>query len=430
MSEACETVNLVNLGATLFHQARFTEAAAAWINALKQNPNNGTAWRYLGIALQLSEAPEEAVTILKQALCCEPECAESWLQLGTALSEIGQSEAPIQCYEQAISLKPDWLEPRCNLSHALLLAGHFEQGWKCLEWNLKREFNLRFGAFEHRPMWRGEPIQSSEQLTLVSEQGYGDTLQFMRYIPHLRMLGFNISLCAQPSLHGIIRSSGIDANPIQINLAKNFTQSAWAPLQAVPGFLGITPAQPGWQGFYIKADAQKLTYWREKLDKELPPRVGLCWQGNPSHELTNLRGRSISLEALTPLSRITGGSLVSLQKGTGSEQLDQCTFKESFVSCQDEISASNCFDDTAAILSCCDLVITTDTAVAHLAAGMGKSTWLLLKHVPEWRWGLHGSDSFWYPSMRLFRQPERGRWDLAIQDVCDALNNWEKAQGS
>lgn len=421
MSEAFGPLEQLNRGAVLFHESRFLEAAAAWKAALKQDPLNGRTRRYLGMALQLSEALEEAVKVLKQALCCEPDSAESWTQLGTALSEIGKSDATIRCYEHAINLQPDQLEPRCNLAHALLLTGRFQQGWQWFEWNLKREFDLRFGAFEHRPMWRGEPLQPTERLTLVSEQGYGDTLQFMRYIPLLQKLGYSTRLCAQQSLHGVIRSSGIDTNPIQIDLAKHFTQSAWAPLQAIPGIIGITPARPGWQGAYIKADARKLIYWRQKLKSEPGPRIGLCWQGNPNHETTNLRGRSISLDTLKPLSRVMRGSLVSLQKGTGSEQLERCTFKENFVSCQPEISTSTCFEDTAAILSCCDLVITTDTAVAHLAAGMGKPTWLLLKHVPEWRWGLHGSETFWYPSMRLFRQPEPGRWDLVIEDVCKAL---------
>ena len=172
---------------------------------------------------------------------------------------------------------------------------------------------------------------------------------------------------------------------------------------------------------YIHTSKEPTVKWKKILADEQRPIIGINWQGNPSQERTNSAGRSLSLKTFAPLANKSKTTLLSLQKGFGSEQLETCSFKDRFVSCQDQINETWDFLETAAIIANCDLIITSDTSVAHLAGGMGKTTWLLLKKVPDWRWGLDGETTFWYPSMRLFRQKERGNWDEVMQRVAEAL---------
>ena len=185
--------------------------------------------------------------------------------------------------------------------------------------------------------------------------------------------------------------------------------------------LDVSPENPIITEPYIKTTEELTEKWANILDAKVNPIVGINWQGNPKTEERRLLGRSLALEAFAPITSSRQISLVSLQKGFGSEQLETCSFKDRFVSCQYQINETWDFLETAAIIANCDLIITSDTSVAHLAGGMGKTTWLLLKKVPEWRWGLDGDTTFWYPSMRLFRQKERGNWDEVMQQVAEAL---------
>jgi hypothetical protein len=196
------------------------------------------------------------------------------------------------------------------------------------------------------------------------------------------------------------------------------------PLLSVPRCLEVSPEKPIIIEPYIKTTNELLDKWKNILSVEQRPIIGINWQGNPKAEKAGLRGRSMSLETFTPITGNCHISLLSLQKGFGSEQLETCSFKNRFVSCQEQINESWDFLDTAAIIANCDLVITTDTSVAHLAGGMGKTTWLLLHKVPDWRWGLEGDTSFWYPSMRLFRQQERGNWNEVLERVAAELQRF------
>ena len=157
------------------------------------------------------------------------------------------------------------------------------------------------------------------------------------------------------------------------------------------------------------------------LSKEKRPIIGINWQGNPIVEKQDLKGRSLPLETFSTIARNNNFKFLSLQKGFGSEQLDHCSFKNKFVECQPQINSTWDFLENAAIIENCDLIITSDTSIAHLAGGMGKSTWLLLHHLPEWRWGLEGENTFWYPSMRLFRQKERHHWQEVMERVAIAF---------
>jgi hypothetical protein len=305
----------------------------------------------------------------------------------------------------------------------MLLGGDYKNGWEEYEWRTKTEKNIsKPHALPKCDQWSGEPaITTTSQLLLVTEQGLGDTLQFMRYATALRNEGASVSICAQPKLHSLIRTSGIDPSPLTPQQANEVSEGQWIPLLSVPRHLEVTPDNPVINEPYIKTTDELIAKWAGILSAEQLPIVGINWQGNPKTEKIGLRGRSFELETFAPITGSSQISFLSLQKGFGSEQLEICTFKDRFANCQDQVNGIWDFLETAAIIANCDLVITSDTSVAHLAGGMGKTTWLLLHKVPDWRWGLEGDTTFWYPSMRLFRQRERGNWDEVMQRVAEAL---------
>lgn len=182
------------------------------------------------------------------------------------------------------------------------------------------------------------------------------------------------------------------------------TQGFWLPLLSLPRILHVSPAQPMQVKPYIDSDFNRFRYWRRLIHHHKKTVVGIHWQGDPSHEQTDHRGRSLALCLFEPIADLDSIVLVSLQKGCGSEQLADCQFAQRFVPSQSHISNSFDWEDTAAIMKSCDLIITNDTSIAHLAGAMGLPTWLLLKKFAEWRWGASGERTFWYPTMRLFRQ--------------------------
>ena len=245
----------------------------------------------------------------------------------------------------------------------------------------------------------------------------GDTIQFMRYLEDLRDKGVIISICAEEKLFCLIKSLSIVANfftPDQINQLDKYK---WTPLFSIPELLGIKALNEIKYKPYIPINQDLKSKWKEFLDIESKPIIALNWQGNKNAEVFNLKGRSTSLEVFSELVTDNSVTLLSLQKGYGSEQLQDCTFRNRFVSCQEKVNKVWDFEEMAAIISNTDIVVTTDTAIAHLAGAIGHKCWLLLNKVPDWRWGLIGDNTFWYPSIRVFRQEDEGDWGRVIKRV-------------
>ncbi len=414
---------LLKLG-SIFHQLEKLELAIkAYKQSLLLNRYCVASLKNLGLAYQTLNHLDLALAYYYEALAIEPSNLDIRLQLGTCLTEDGQVELAINNYQHCIKLKQDFAEAHSNLSHALLLAGRYTEGWMEFGWRRKKSHPILPSSIPHTKPWRGEEIHQHGTILLICEQGFGDTLQFMRYLPFLRKLGFNIKLCAQPELHYLIQTSEIDLSPLSPADVKAYTDGPWMPLLDIPGLLGVSPTTPLINSPYIYSPAKLTSLWAKTLQKEKRPIIGLCWQGDPAHERTNFRGRSLQLEQLKFLTKCTNGTFLSLQKGFGSEQLKECSFLNRFVGVQEHINQSRDFAETAALICNCDLVITIDTAVAHLAGGLGQPTWLLLKYVPEWRWGLKGIQTFWYPSIRLFRQHQQSNWTDLIKQVGQQLSH-------
>ena len=414
-----------NLGNALEEQGNLDAAIASYNSALQRNPNKAEAHNNLGNALKKQGNLDAAIASYNSALQLQPNNTEVINNLGNAHKDRGDLEAAIASYNSALQLEPNDAEAHWNSSVAMLLGGDYKNGWEEYEWRTKRKKTTsKPHAIPKCDQWTSNlALNHLDKLLLITEQGLGDTLQFMRYANVLKNKGISISLCAQPKLHSLIQASGIDPSPLTPQQANQVTEGLYVPLLSLPWHLQVSPSNPIVTEPYIKTTDELTAKWASILATKENPVVGINWQGNPKTEKTDLRGRSLALEEFAPITRCGRISLLSLQKGFGSEQLENCSFKDQFVTCQDQISETWDFLETAAIIANCDLVITSDTSVAHLAGGMGKPTWLLLHKVPEWRWGIEGDTTFWYPSMRLFRQRERGNWNEVMERVADELDD-------
>lgn len=411
-----------NLGVVLDELDESGAAIDAFKQALSLNPNFPDGHNNLGAALQREGDLLGCIAFYEKAIALKPDFPQAFNNLGTALKQQGNIAAAIDCFNHAIALRPNYLDAHWNASLALLLGGDYKNGWEKYECRINREEQTtKPHASPQCSFWNGDSLPLQSHLLLVSEQGLGDTLQFMRYAITLKAQGFNVSLCAETKLHSLIQASGIDPSPLSPSQANEVKEGVWMPLLSLPRYLEVSQSNPILNEPYIKTSDQLIGKWKAIFMVEHKPVIGINWQGNKDIEKTGLFGRSLPLEAFAPIAKNSSISLVSMQKGFGSEQLKDCSFKERFSSCQEQINDTWDFLETAAIIANCDLIITSDTSVAHLAGGMGKSTWLLLHHVPDWRWGLEGDASFWYPSMRLFRQEERGNWHDVMQRIADLL---------
>jgi tetratricopeptide (TPR) repeat protein len=413
----------VNLAAVYGMTGRPARVVALMRELIRRCPDYPEAHNNMGNALKELGLLEEAISAYTQSLKLKPQYPDALNNLGNALKEIGDTNRSIEHFQRALRLDPQNPYFRTNLSHVLLLVGRYEEGWSYYEDRFRKpQHPLSPHARPGCQLWDGSELSAGDRLLVVSEQGLGDTLQFVRYVKTLRERGLEVSLCVQDQLRGLMVSSGLDPVPITEAEAELVVEGYWIPMMSLPGHLGVKASQPLEHEPYLRVNQERVQRWRERFANEQRPLVGINWQGNPSHEQGASRGRSLPLEAFAPLASVLGGGLVSLQKGAGSEQLEACSFRHCFVGCQAEIDDAWDFEETAAILANCDLVISSDTSVVHLAGGMGVRTWLLLKDVPEWRWGLEGEETFWYPSMRLFRQRERGNWEELMQRLANALH--------
>ena len=376
----------------------------------------------------LDSDPWLAKRLLGRGLQIEPKEAIAWFNLGIGLHQQRRIAAAVRAYQHCLALphsKETGLSARNNLSQDLLLLGSWKEGWDHYAQRFARKpgnhplFERSFGPSHQGPIKPGQPV------LLMSEQGFGDTLQFSRYVLHLQQKGVDVTLLSQTALVPLLQEAvGIKQVVGQIETDQWVKrQPIWMPL------MNLLPAlenQKLWCPFssgYLKIEAERIQRWSTLLERTPGRRlIALHWQGNPRHEHTLYsRGRSLRFEELLTLGKLNNVEFVSIQKGSGSEQCH--TNKElKFVAGQAIVSQSMDFKDTAAVIANCDLLISADSAVVHLAGAMGIPTWLALRWIPEWRWGLEGDRTAWYDSVRLFRQTSDGDWNSVIEAMIAAWN--------
>ena len=405
-------------------KGRWLESIELLYKALRLSPNDPDIYKNLGVACWEFGDLNGASTFHKTSIKLRPDNPGPYNNLGLNLQASGNLKAAIVAFNTSLKLNPNNSKTQTNLAIALLTVGDYKKGWEKYEWrHTKNKEQSTFHAQPNCPKWDGLTLNSQTPLLLVSEQGLGDTMQFMRYALHLRNQGIAVSICAQPSLHRLIQLSGIDLNPLSPQEANAINKGIWMPLLSLPNYLEVSHNNPIITKPYIKTSDELIAKWKYLLSVEQTPIIGINWQGNPEQEKNLSQGRSLPLETFAPITAQASIKLASLQKGIGSEQLENCSFRDRFVSCQAQINSSWDFIETAAIIDNCDLIITSDTSIAHLAAAMGKPTWTLLSRTPDWRWGLAGDTTFWYPSMRLFRQKNQGNWEEVMKRVVKKLQD-------
>ncbi len=407
-----------NLGAALLDGGEWEEAATCCRRALAASPQHAHAHNNLGAALQRQGRLEEAMASYRRALTADPRHADAHTNLGAALHEAGRMDEALACYRRALEANPRYAEAHFNRALVLLSRGELEEGWRGYEWRLDRRGHAHLKRNFPRPAWDGSPL-GGRTILLHAEQGLGDTLQFTRYVPLVARRGGRVALECQPRLKHFFEGRGEVA--AVIGRGEPLPEfDLHAPLLSLPRILGTTlktiPSQAG----YIAARADLAERWKAKLPPPGGLRVGLCWQGNKNYPSDH--ARSIPLEKFRPLLEAPGASFVSLQKGYGEEQIARAGLAGRIADPSAEMDAGpDAFADTAAIIHNLDLVVTSDTAVAHLAGAMGKPVWTLLAFVPDWRWMLEREDSPWYPTMRLFRQRRPGDWEGVMARAKEAL---------
>jgi Tfp pilus assembly protein PilF len=413
-----------NLGYVLDQCGDHGEAEGHYRTALQLAPDNATLHLNLGALLAQQKRHAEAEASYAAALALEPESSAVWSNLGALNLNLQREDTAEACLRQAIALDPANAKARFNLAYLQLRHGHFEEGWALLEardWYRAMEQQLTF------PRWHGEPL-AGHSLLVTYEAGHGDVIQFCRFIPLLKAQGAtHITLLCHPALKALMGGlNGLDAvcGFDQALAASHFDY--WMPLLSAPHHLGTRTHTVPAQLPYLHANPDLCANWASHLPNISALRVGLVWKGNPQFE--NDHDRSLPhLQTLAPLWQVPGVEFVSLQKGAGERDAVQCSAVQPLT---DLGSRMQDFADAAAIVAQLDLVITVDTAMAHLAGALGKPCWLLLPwYMTDWRWGAEGSQSLWYPKvMRLFRQESEGDWGPVIANVVLALLEWTTPQ--
>jgi len=409
-----------NIGMALQSKGNLEAAIESYKGALRLKPDYAEAYNNLGNALKEQGNLDAAIGSCYEALRLKPDYAEAYNNLGNALKEQGNLEAAIESYDKALRIKPDYATAHFNKSLALLLSGNFAEGWCEYEWRFRDNEVAQEAGYRKftQPMWDGSPLEGRTVL-VHSEQGLGDTIQFIRYLPLVKQRGGHVIFECQRPLVRIMQSfQGID---LLIEKSENSVPDVvfdvYIPLLGLPRIFGTTLDNILREVPYLKADQMRAVSIRGQLDSNRL-RVGLVWAGKSKHKED--RKRSCALEAFASLASVPGVTFYSLQKGDAAKEGRRPPEGMTLIDLDMELDD---FADSAALVSVLDLVVSVDTAIAHLAGAMARPVWILLPFIPDWRWLMEREDSPWYPTMRLFRQPKPGAWDAVIEQVTHELGN-------
>jgi tetratricopeptide (TPR) repeat protein len=437
-----------NLGRVCEDRGRLDEAAARYRLAICYHPGNAVFHNNLGNALTMLSRPEEALTAYQQAVRLQPGEPVFHSNLANGLTLAGRPEEAETCCRQALNIRPDHVDARHNLAITLAAQGKFAEALAHNEEALRLEpehpgarncralWRLQHGDFAsgwaeygwrwkvrgvkahsfREPAWDGSPLDG-RTILLYAEQALGDTIQFIRYAPLVKGSGTVIVECQPPLARLLASCPGIDHLVPRGSPMQPF--DVQAALLSLPGLLGTTLQTVPANVPYLFADAGLVAAWRQKLEAEPGFRIGIAWQGSPT--FAGDRMRSAPLRHFAPVSRVKGVRLFGLQKGPGREQIRTCQ-RLGVIDLGGTLDeTTGAFMDTAAVMKTLDLVVTTDTSVAHLAGALGVPVWVALAVGADWRWLLDREDCPWYPSMRLFRQSHLHDWDEVFERMASAL---------
>jgi len=404
-----------NLGSVLQTVGKLDEAVACFEQALKLKPGYADAMNNLGKAFDDLGRPHDAIAAYHRALALAPQTPITHSNLGSALTQLRRFDDAAACYAKALTLNADCGEALFGKAILKLLTGDFERGWPEYEWRWKTKKVPQRDFRE--PQWDGSPLQK-RTLLLHAEQGFGDTIQFVRYAAVVKRQNPDATViveCQRPLAKLLAACPGIDQLVAQGDVLSPF--DVQAPLLSVPGILKTSLDTIPAEIPYLSADPALVDQWRERLTPLTGLRIGINWRGRPT-----IRNRDLPIELFQSLAALPGVQLVNLQKGATQQELAAMSPGNPPFDLGDDLDAAHGpFIDTAAVIMNLDLVISSDTAVPHLAGALGAPVWLALPFVPDWRWLLDRNDSPWYPTMRIFRQPAVGDWAAVFQEIRTAL---------
>jgi Flp pilus assembly protein TadD len=400
-----------NLGIARLESGKAEHAIASFRKALHLQPNNAALHAKFGGVLIGLDRLEEALRSHQRALRLDSANAELHFNVAAVLKRLGHTDQALAEFSEVVRLAPD--HPEAHYCHGimLLLAGRFEEGWPEFEWRWRTHLYRSRGYAQ--PQWRGEP-RRGQPLLVFAEQGFGDTIQFCRYIPRLAEDG---PVILQLPTQLIRLLSHLPAVRVFAHAEEPSGFDLYCPMLSLPSVcrttLGTIPADVP----YLQAEPRSVEAWRQRLAGDPGLLVGVAWGGNEIY--VNESQRSIKACEFIPLTTVPGVALVSLQKGTAADQTG--AFPPGTL--RDWTNDLSDFTDTAALIAALDLVISVDTSVVHLAGALGKPVWLLNRFDPDWRWLLGRDDSPWYPTLRQFRQSRPGDWSHVLHRVRIALSS-------
>ncbi len=401
---------------------QFEEAIECYQKAIEFLPNEPGAYSNYGNLLRDLERPVEAVEQQRKAVALSPQNPYLINNLGIALKESGQLDEAIECFEKAFSIDSDYHITQLSIGVVSLAKGDFSRGWRLYE-NRRIDQPQDYKKFDRSKEWQGEDL-SGKKILIHEEQGLGDAIQFIRFVDLLKKQGGVVSFSIPSKMERLLRTYGEDLNLLSKQevheIAAQFDFHAYMmslPLRLDVNDAGAIPSSAS----YLSAESELIEKWGDRIGKN-GYKIGINWQGNSRGDIDN--GRSTQLECFRPLAELPDVRLISLQKQGGVQQLESLPADLAVEHFNDEIdSGDDAFVDTAAIMSSLDLVVTTDTSIAHLAGALGIPVWVALKKVPDWRWGVSEDRTPWYPSMRLFRQLEFGEWDAVFESMAETLRS-------
>ncbi len=402
---------LSNLGVALYEQTDFEAAAGRYRRAIELRPDFALAHSNLGNALYAMKRFDEAAAAYRRAIGLAPNFADAWSNLGTTLHHAGCYEDGMAALRRAIALAPHHANAHSGLGILLLMRGDFGEGWEEYEWRLLSS-EVKGPRFPQRP-WQGESL-AGRHLYVQAEQGFGDTIQFARYLPLLQARAGAVSLRVHQGLATLLRESlpGVEVFGDRGTPAPADCECALLSLPRLfkTRLETIPAAVP-----YLRVPAEVAACWRQALGTVPGLKAGVAWAGRPEH--VNDFRRSLDLATLAPLLATPGVGFVSLQAGPRAADI-----KAQAVRQLDDLSPKlGDFAATAGAVAALDLVVAVDTSVAHLAGALGKPVWVLLPWVTDWRWLIGREDNPWYPTMRLFRQRQNEPWSEVVARVADEL---------
>ena len=412
-----------NMGITQKAVGDFNNAVNNLQQAIRLRPDLAEAHNNLGNVLNDAGQFTTAITYFRKAVALKPDYAEAFNNLGVAQFYQGQVEDALVSYDAALDLQPDFADAHWNRALAYLIMGRLKEGFQEYEWRfLKSNWQAIYSRRYDTPRWDGKAFQG-KRLYIHDEQGLGDTLQFIRYLPLVKDRGGTVIMEAKKPLHGLLRSvPGIDELVERSSSAHPAVAcDLCIALLSLPAIFETTLETIPNNHPYLFADPKKVAIWRQRLQSE-ENKVGIVWAGRPVAQTdpVGLSYRSSDIRYYAPLTQIAGVRIYGLQKGPAAGDVDRLGLGDKITNLGETFKD---FSDTAAAIANLDLVISIDTSVAHLAAAMGKPTWLLLPQTADWRWLQWRTDSPWYPSMRLFRQKKLGAWDGVFAKVTHALQD-------